>query len=397
MKLAYVHYLMPGDTAMHHVNQFESSARELVDEIRTFAMNLALPESGDGADDASEAAGEVKRRPFARYLHEPKELLWNARYVPRELRRLREFEPDVLLVRDHPLTASCVPVARRLKIPLVLEVNAPAVESRLYFDEYWHLPLLPERIERYKLRRAAKITVVSSALRNYLVDLYKLPPSKFTVVPNGADLEKFNPKVEPDSEVLEKLDAAAGSNTVVVGTIGSFQKFHGSDLFCEMINRVGQMRENVCFLLVGDGPTLDELLEKTSDLGNRVISQGRVPHERVPGHVACLDVGVLVESAFYCSPLKVLEWMASARAIVAPGYEPLGEIIEDGVQGLLFPPRDVDALVQSVLRAVDDLALRKSLGSSAFDRARSSLTWKHNAERVISTCQQAKSDLERLA
>ena len=117
---------------------------------------------------ALRARGFLKRV-LGRYLHEPKELLWNPFYVRKERRLLSRAPPDVLLVRDHLMTSSCLRVARSLSLPLVLEMNAPAVESRLYLDEYWHLPFVPEYLEGRKLREADTVTVVSSALRDHLV------------------------------------------------------------------------------------------------------------------------------------------------------------------------------------------------------------------------------------
>jgi glycosyltransferase involved in cell wall biosynthesis len=116
---------------------------------------------------------------------------------------------------------------------------------------------------------------------------------------------------------------------------------------------------------------------------------GRVPHERVPGLVGALDIGVMPESNFYGSPLKVIEWMAAAKAVVAPRYGPLVEVIDDGEHGLLFTPRDVEHLVAQVLRLVDEPALRAQVGARAAARVTRSLTWEHNAQRVLAACEEA--------
>ena len=81
--------------------------------------------------------------------------------------------------------------------------------------------------------------------------------------------------------------------------------------------------------------------------------------------------------------------MAAGRAIVAPGYGPLREIIADGVEGLLFAPRDLGALVAAVLCLVDDPALRRRLGDAAAERARLSLSWEENARRVVRACEES--------
>ena len=123
-------------------------------------------------------------------------------------------------------------------------------------------------------------------------------------------------------------------------------------------------------------------------LGGGQISGG-VPHARVPHLVASLDVGVLPDTSFYACPLKIVEWMAAGRAIVAPRYGPVEDLLEDGAQGLLFPPRDLEALVAAVLRLVDQPRLRQELGSAAAVRAAGSLSWSDNARRVVGALEEA--------
>jgi len=124
-------------------------------------------------------------------------------------------------------------------------------------------------------------------------------------------------------------------------------------------------------------------------IGPRVRMTGRVPHDAVPGLVAAFDIGVLPDTAFYCSPLKVVEWMAAGRAVVAPGYPSLGDLVTNGTDGLLFTPRDADALVGAVVALVDDPGRRHALGRAARVRAETRLTWRQNAERVLGACRDA--------
>ena len=392
MHLAYLHYLCDGASGLNHVRQFATAAQALGHELDVYAMNLAPRDaSGSAGSSAAWTLREGLKKRFGRYLHEPKELYWNIRYARRETKLLQSKRPDVLLVRNHLLTASCVWVARRLELPLVIELNAPAAESRLYWDEYSHVPLVPEWLEAWKLRRADSVTVVSTALKNHVIDQYSLSESKLTVVPNGADVATFHPDAAPDPEVSSQL-----ADATVVGFVGSFQKFHGSDLLGRMAQQLGSARTDVAFLFVGEGPEVHALRQQTKSLGGRIIFTGGVQHSRIPGLVACMDIGVMPQSNFYGSPLKVLEWMAAGKAVVAPRYGPLEEIMEDGVEGLLFPPEDHAALIDCVTRLAERPDLARSLGQAAAARVRSSLTWEHNASRVLQACQQAHRGYRRV-
>jgi glycosyltransferase involved in cell wall biosynthesis len=384
MRIAYLHYLYGQDTALNHVRQFTAAARGLGHQVDVHAMNLARDDRADPEPPLASRLRRALKDRASRYLHEPKELLWNLRYVRKEQRLLRWAAPDVLLVRDHLLTASCIPVARRLRLPLVLEVNAPVDESHLYLDQYLHLPWFPERLERWKVRHADAVTAVSSSLKQHLIDRYGIAADRVTVVPNGADLHLFRPGCPADPAVRW----AVGDGPVV-GFVGSFQKWHGTDLLARLITEVAAARPAVRFLLIGSGPEVDTLRHLTSAVGDRVIFTGHVPHARIPGLVANLDIGVLPEADFFRCPLKVIEWMAAGKAVVVPRYAPLQDLIDDGVHGMLFPPRDAQALIGTVLRLVDEPELRQALGAGAAARARASLSWRDNARRVLTACDAA--------
>jgi glycosyltransferase involved in cell wall biosynthesis len=382
MRIAYLHYLVESDTGRHHARQFAAGARALGHQVDEHAMNLA-PGAGGHPGGRPTLRDRLKKH-LSYWLHEPKEILWNLPYARREQALIAAARPDVILVRDHLLTASCVPVARRLGLPLVLEMNSPADESRLYFGEYLHLPFVARALEGYKLRHADAVTVVSSTLGRLLADTYRIPEDRIRVVPNGADLDVFRPDTVPDPGMTR----AAGDGPVI-GFVGSFRRWHGTDLLVRMTVEVAAARPATRFLLVGDGPEAGAVRAALAPLGPRLVMTGRVPHARVPGLTAAFDIGVLPETLFYGSPLKVIEWMAAGRSIVAPGYPALGDIIENGTHALLFRPGDAADFTRTVLRLVDDPALRHRLGESAAARARGTLSWIDNATRVVAACHAA--------
>ena len=162
-------------------------------------------------------------------------------------------------------------------VPLVLEVNAPAEESRRYYDEYFHLGWLQEWCSRFKMRRAGAIVVVSRALADYLVERYDVDPERVVVASNGADVERFRPDTPSE---LPRSDEQPR-----VGFVGSFQSFHGLDLLAGMVEAVAAARPQARFLFVGGGDGAEDLSRRL-DLGERATFTGRVPHGRVPGLVA---------------------------------------------------------------------------------------------------------------
>ena len=384
MKISYLHYLYGQDTALHHVRQFAEGARQLGHEVCVHSMNLAPPPEVAGAAAPASFKQRLRRglkRRFGRWLHDPKELWWNFEYIRRESQLVATDQPDVLLVRSQGLGISCVRVAKKLGLPLVLEINAPAGETSTYLaHQYHHWTRLRQWAGRYKLQRADALFVVSGALKQYYVDQHQLPAAKIFVVPNGADVDRFRPDTAPDPEF--RRDPARPR----IGYVGSFQAWHALDLLGQVVEAVGRERPQSRFLMVGAGEGVARLRAETSLDEERLVFTGRVEHARVPGLVASLDIGLLAEAAYYQCPLKVVEWMAAGKAIVAPGYPPLHELLVDGEEGLLFPPGDFAAMKAALLRLVDDAELRERLGAAAARRAHSSLSWRDNARRVVEAC-----------
>lgn len=394
MRIAYLHYLYGRqDGTRDRTRNFLDAIRGLGHEVEMRGLNLAPPEPGRNGDgEADPTARQVLRaalkKRFGRYLHEPKDLLWNARYLRRELEVLRELQPDVVMVRPLSLIVSPAISTRRLGLPLVLEIHAPISELR-QLRQYVHLPVVDRWAEGFRLRRAQAITTVSTSLRDHLVSRYGLPQKKFVVTPNGTHPERFSRQVPPDPELAPRLLGEGEEKNVVVGFTGSFQAWHGAALLARMTQRVAAAEERARFLFVGDGPGAGELRRETDRLGERAILTGWLAHDRMPGLVSLLDIGVLPESDFYRCPLKLLEWMAAGLAIVVPRHGPIEEMIEEDVEGLFFTPGDEDGLVDAVRRLIGDPELRSRLGAAAARRVAETMTWRHSAERAVEACELA--------
>jgi glycosyltransferase involved in cell wall biosynthesis len=120
-------------------------------------------------------------------------------------------------------------------------------------------------------------------------------------------------------------------------------------------------------------------------LQEAVTLVGNVPHEEVPRYLALMDVAVAPYPAvedFYFSPLKLFEYMAGGRPVVASRIGQVAQVIADGLTGLLYEPGDREALIACIRRLRADESLRRDLGQNA-RIACSMNTWRQNAERVV--------------
>jgi glycosyltransferase involved in cell wall biosynthesis len=384
MKITYFHYLYRAEGGAQHVRQFTEAAERLGHRVSVHAMNLAPSDDRPGVRCSVRKC--LKTR-YSRYLHEPKELLWNLLYIRRELAIVRAEHPDVILARSHHLTFAEAAVRSLARVPLVLEVNAPAAESDTYFHEYLHLSGAGLLTERIKLRAADSVLAVSDALRRHLLAAHRVAPEKFLVNHNGADCTRFS-RAASGAAVRHRY--ALGSD-LVIGFVGHFKPWHGTQLLRRLIEAL--CRPGVKFLLVGSGSEYDRLHDWLAHgpYAQQIVMPGPAPHCEVPEHVAAMDVALVPDSNFYGSSLKLLEYMAAGRAVVAPRYGPIAEVADHGRHALLFSPGNLPDAVQCVDTLLADPDLRQRLGDNARRRVTEQFTWSRNAERVLDACQRALS------
>jgi glycosyltransferase involved in cell wall biosynthesis len=134
--------------------------------------------------------------------------------------------------------------------------------------------------------------------------------------------------------------------------------------------------------LAGDGPEHSSLSKLGADLG----FNGRL---RMPGHV--WDVMPLLSSADIfvnpsrteCMPNTLLEAMSAGVPIVATNVGGVGELIRDGVDGLLCPPADPVVLAKAIKQLVDDRVLAQRLADSAYDRVVNEFSFDRRMERIM--------------
>jgi len=203
------------------------------------------------------------------------------------------------------------------------------------------------------------------------------------VVPNGADVTAFDPRDDGRS-IRDELGL---SGATVIGFVGSLKAWHGVDVLLDAFARVHSDRRETRLLLVGTGPTESELRRRVHDLGvdDVVVFTGAVDHVHVPRMLAAMDITVAPFKGiddFHFSPIKLYEYMAAGRCIVASRLGQIAKVVDHDRNGLLCAPDDPAALASVLGRAVDDEPLRRRLCDSARDEAVRYHTWDRTAERV---------------
>ena len=296
-------------------------------------------------------------------------------------RDVRAHRPNFIYERYSLWGMTGLWLARKYSLPLVLEVNAPlAYEQKQYRG--LSFSSLAEWTERMIWCGADLVVVVSESLRRHLQEA-GVRPERIRVLPNAVDTDLFHNRL--DGEPVRKRFRLEGR--FVVGFVGTFKPWHGADLLLEAFQRLYETDPDMHLLLVGDGPLRESLENKIQQAGlnEAVTFAGRVTHEEVPLYLAAMDAAVAPYpdlTEFYYSPLKLFEYMAADRAVVASRIGQVAQLLVDGETGLLFEPGDVGDLARCIRRLREDSELRLALGKEA-GRVSRSYTWDKNAAQVI--------------
>ena len=282
----------------------------------------------------------------------------------RRLQALAErLRPDILHAHSPVLNAiPALRVGKRLGIPVVYEVRAfwedAAVDHGTHAE--WGLRYRMTRaLETWALKRADHVTTICEGLRQDIV-ARGIPEDRVTVIPNAVDIEKFPIGGAADESLQTQLGLAGAT---VIGFIGSFYAYEGLDLLLDAFPRVLEAMPTARVLLVGGGPQDAALKAQAQRLGiaDKVVFTGRVPHADVNRYYDLVDILAYPRHSMrlteLVTPLKPLEAMAQARLLVASDVGGHRELIEHGVNGILFKAGSAAHLADAVI----DLARARDL------------------------------------
>lgn len=283
-----------------------------------------------------------------------------------------KYEANLIYARE---TVAIVASAR-LNIPMVFEAH--------------ELPKgrLMQELQQWLFRRPnfRRLVVITNTLGDSYRKLFPwLRKSKILVAFNGANVHN-NDELK---RITGKSDNFRGR--LQVGYVG--QLYRGKGM--EVVIPLARMFPHIEFWVVG-GP--EEQKEywcgKAKNLKN-IHFCGYCTPEDTKNFREKMDVllaptqhlmgiaGGATISSEWTSPLKLFEYMASAKAIIASDLPAIREVIDPGVNALLAAPDDIEIWAQSLRRLESDPILRQRLGHCAFDTVSKKYSWERRAERVI--------------
>lgn len=309
----------------------------------------------------------MKIRDFARIRH-------GKEYAERLVDFIGSFQPDVLLETHIAFSLAGKLASEQSHVPLVIDDCAPAWEEEQQYGVGLRNQAL--KIHREVTNHARLLIAVNKTLHQYLLEEMQ-PKEKVVTIENGFDANYFHPAV--DGEHIRR-QYGIPNDAVVIIFVGSFQAYHRVDLLLNSFHTLSKQNKNTYLLLVGAGDKLEESKALASQLGimEKTIFSGSVPYEKVATFLASGDIAIMPATNDYGNPMKIYEYMALGKAVVAPDQPTITEIATHEENAYLFESENVFSMASAMQILVENRTLREELGNQG-SRMALEHTWEKRA------------------
>ncbi len=236
-------------------------------------------------------------------------------------------------------------------------------------------------------RNAHKIIAITNGLKNLIIK-QGISSEKILVAPDAVDLAMFN-AINEDKEELKIELGLSGKDSFLIGYIGKFKTLGMEKGISTMIEALPLLDKDTKMVFVGGE---ESEIKDYKALANRfnVLLQcifiGHQPYIKAVKYIKAMDTLVIPfpnepHYAFYASPLKLFEYMASGRPIIASDLPALREVLNDK-NALFFKPGDASDLARAIKMLKDSQMLGYHLSQQALADVKE-YTWENRAQRIL--------------
>jgi glycosyltransferase involved in cell wall biosynthesis len=292
---------------------------------------------------------------------------------------IQKFNPDMVYERSAWMSNGSVHVLKSFNIKHVVEINAPFEEEVKSFEQTSSFIGAVGKTKLKSLLQSANLVLpITSSLQTYLIERYELSARKCAVVPNAIEKNEIQINESRVAAINKQFNL---TEVTVLGFAGSIFPYHGVDRLIQGVSKLKYT--DIAILIVGDGYLIPELKKLASNLGisSRVHFTGSVPKEDIYNYMSAMDILTLPNTEWYCSPVKLFEYGALGKTILAVNEAGVSDVMTND-EGLLFENNNnafQEALLTSI-REVDALEVKaKKFQEKVFAKH----SWRANAQKVL--------------
>jgi glycosyltransferase involved in cell wall biosynthesis len=305
-------------------------------------------------------------------------------------------KPDVMLWFDSPGQIAPLICAGVMRCPYVLFVNGIAGEELTGLWGWTPIRNFIQGSLRVSGRRAQAVVSVCREIPLWMQREWGIAADRCHVIRNGVDPSVCVPRQKEEACHRLGLDRSG----LYIGFVGGFFPWHGLDTLVEAMTIVCRECPAAKLLLVGDGHTRPALQAMVRERGleEAVSFVGRVRFDEVPWWIGASDVCVVLHRSVRFYPgdsMKLWEYLACARPVIATAGEGYGDTVERLGAGLSVKEEDSAALAEIMLRVLRDPALASKMGQAGRVAVVHSHTWDARAMELEQVCRVAAAEYVR--
>jgi len=294
-----------------------------------------------------------------------------------------KWRPDAIYLRQALFEIFPPIIARFFRVPYVIEKNG-IMEDELRSRGFNEIVIKMLRLaEEINFRLSDKIICVTEGIKREIARRYRVNEGKLVVIPNGANIELFRPLDKHECRRKLGLERDA----FYIGFVGSFAPWQGLEVLIEAAKQVKEQGySQIRYILVGDGEQESILREKVQEykLEQEILFTGRVAYEEVVNYMNAFDVCYLCKEglSFGFSPIKLYEYLACGRPVIASRIDGVKEVIEEGECGYLFEAGDAEELAKRIIQSYQERETLQEMGLRGRRLVEGKYSWRAIAERV---------------
>lgn len=243
------------------------------------------------------------------------------------------------------------------------------------------------RLQDCAARRAGAVFPITPPLAQSLIEA-GLPPGRALVAHDGVRRARFDNLPERDAA---RRETGWPPEAFIVGYAGRLHTMGMDKGLGTLVDALAQLDGAALALVGGPDDMAAALHRRWLERGLSeadFLYAGQVAPARVPLYLRAFDVCAMPhpwtrQFAYYTSPLKLFEYMAAGRPVVASDLPAWADVVQDGDTALLVPPGDADALAAAIARLRADPDLRDRLAANARARALARYTWDARARAIL--------------
>lgn len=254
-------------------------------------------------------------------------------------------------------------IFKRRGVPWILETNGPLFYEAKTERNAIVLGRVARWLEVRAYRECDVLVCISDAVKEIALREAEIPPEKVVVMPNGVDTTFFDP---------DRCEPVRLFPNFTVGFVGTFFPWQALDLLLEVLKELRDEGLDISVVLVGDGVMREAWESRAKQLGvsANVAFTGMVPWEEVPQTISGFDVAYsghvqMGKGGMYHSPLKIYEYLAMGKPIVASAFADARMAIRDGETGFLFQGADKGDLKRALADAYQSRGELPEMGHEA--------------------------------